>query len=180
MIIYSIYKIVNQINGKVYIGFTSKEHHRFTTHQKVTKNSKHSKRLLYFAVKKYGWENFEFTIIYQSLDEEYCLTTMEPFFINEYNSFNSGYNMTKGGEGRVGFKHSEETKYKIGSRTRGTNLSEEHKQKISKSHIGIKPPAATRALMSKNRKGKNWYTNGISNKQSKIYPGEGWYKGRTL
>jgi len=99
MSIYSIYKIVNQLNGKVYIGFTSKQDCRFISHQKVSKNSKHSKRLLYCAVKKYGWENFNFSIIYQSFDKNHCLTVMEPFFIKEYNSFGSGYNMTEGGEG---------------------------------------------------------------------------------
>jgi len=180
MIIYSIYRIVNQINGKVYIGFTSKKEDRYNSHQKQSKQSKHSKKILYCAVKKYGWENFKFDIIYQSLEYEYCLTVMEPFFINEYDSFNRGYNMTEGGEGRVGFKHSEETKYKIGSRTRGINLPKEHKLKISKSHIGIKPSTETREKMSKNRKGKNWYTDGKNNTQSKTCPGEGWHRGRTL
>lgn len=180
MIIYSVYKIVNQINGKVYIGFTSKNDFRFETHKKTSKKSKHSKRLLYCAAKKYGWENFSFEIIYQSLDRNFCLKEMEPFFIKEYNSFLFGYNMTEGGEGRIGFTHSTETKYKIGSRTRGKTLSEEHKQKIRKSHLGIKPSEETRKLMSKNRKGRNWYTNGKTNTQSKQPPGEGWYRGRTL
>lgn len=180
MIIYSIYKIVNKVNGKVYIGFTSKTNYRFDSHKKVSKNSKHSKRTLYKAVKKYGWEKFDFEIIYQSFDGDYCLKIMEPYFISEYNSFNNGYNMTKGGEGRLGFKHSEEVKYKIGSRTRGKKLQEDHKNKISLSHKGLKPSNETKKLMSKNRKGRHWYTNGLINKQTKIHPGEGWWIGRTL
>ena len=36
---------------------------------------------------------------------------MEPYFITEYNSYCEGYNMTFGGEGAYGFKHSDE--YKI-------------------------------------------------------------------
>lgn len=65
---------------------------------------------------KYGKENFQWEIIYQSLNKEHCLNEMETYFIKEYNSLiPKGYNMSEGGEGNkiFGWKHSIETKEKI-------------------------------------------------------------------
>jgi len=121
MSIYTIYKAVNTINGKVYIGFDSNWPRRKRQH----KNSfKKLKTKFYSSIKKYGWDNFSWQIIYQSKDGEYCLNNMETFFIKEYDSLNNGYNMTLGGEGFLGkipwnkgckglYKHTEETKLKI-------------------------------------------------------------------
>lgn len=59
-------------------------------------------------MRKYGIENFTFEVIYQSWDLEDCLKIMEPKFIREYNSFApSGYNLTSGGDGSIGYKHTE-------------------------------------------------------------------------
>jgi group I intron endonuclease len=151
MIIYTIYKIVNKINNKVYIGFTSKNppNKRWITHLSQLNNPKYSKLALYKSIKKYGKEYFEFIIIYQSKDREHCLKVMEPYFIREYNSFGiNGYNLTKGGEGTFGHNqipwckgktgiHSPETLRKISERQKGNKNrvnklhSQESKQKMS-------------------------------------------------
>ena len=113
-----IYKVTNKINDKIYIGFTGKEL-KIRKHQHkhfaIKRNSP-----LYFhkAIRKYGWDNFHWEVIYESWDQEHCLTNMEPFFITEYDSFGkNGYNMDKGGrKGMLGVKRgpvSEETKKKI-------------------------------------------------------------------
>ena len=178
MIIYSIYKFVNLLNGKIYIGYTSNLKKRLKSHKKSIENPKYTS-IFHSSVRKHGWNNFHLEIIYQSKDGEHCLNIMEPYFIKQFESFGEkGYNMTEGGEGSPGFKHNTETKYIIGSRTRGKTLPESHKTKISKSHIGIKPSEKTRKLMSENRKGRKWYNNGIKNTQSKTNPGEGWVSGR--
>jgi group I intron endonuclease len=179
MIIYSIYKVVNKVNGKIYIGFTSNFNGRKKSHKKSIKNPKYTS-IFHNSLRKYGWDSFEWEILYQSKDKEHTMKIMEPFFIEQYNSYNSGYNMTIGGEGNLGFSHDEKTKEIIGSRTRGKSLPTEHKQKISKSHFGIIPSNETRLKMSKNRKGRNWYNNGIKNIQSKTHPGEGWVRGRII
>ena len=99
MDIYSIYLATNKINNKVYVGFTwnLKERmavHRYAYRNKITK--------FYNAIRSYGWGNFNWKVIYQSTDKDYCCNVMEPFFISEYSSFgenSNGYNMTIGGEG---------------------------------------------------------------------------------
>ena len=99
MKIYSIYKATNTVNGKVYIGFASNFKNRIAVHRSSS-NKEDSK--FYRAIRKYGFDAFVWEIIYQSLDHEFCLNIMEPFFIREYDSKNSGYNSTDGGDGTVG------------------------------------------------------------------------------
>jgi group I intron endonuclease len=100
MNIYAIYKVTNKINGKIYIGFDSNWPTRKYQHKSRSKKNKTYK--LYQAIRKYGWDNFDWEIIYQSFDALHTLKVMEPHFIKEYNSFNFGYNMTEGGDGTPG------------------------------------------------------------------------------
>jgi group I intron endonuclease len=120
MSIYSIYKITNNVTGKIYIGFCSNFKKRIYRH-KYNAFTLKKEQYLYNSMRKYGLENFSFEEIYSSKDKDHCLFEMEPFFIKEYNP---EYNMTKGGEGCLGYKHTEKTK---------TFLSE-----LNKTKIGIK------------------------------------------
>ena len=102
MNIYSIYRALNKITNKSYIGFTSssisqrKNGHRHMAFTKMRKNK------FYSALREYGWENFEWNILYQSKEEcdqnvSHTLNVMENYFIQEYNSLNDGYNTNPGG-----------------------------------------------------------------------------------
>lgn len=111
MKIASIYKATNTINGKVYIGVDSNWPKRKNGHK--CESRKNKGHLFSQSVSKYGWENFQWEIIYQSLDYEYIRDVMENYFICEYRSFIgfddcNGYNMTLGGEGLLGRKQSDE------------------------------------------------------------------------
>ena len=147
MSIYSIYKVVNKINGKTYIGFDSNWPSRMLSHY-YNSRSKNKKTHLYASIKKYGWENFHFELIYQSQDREHTLKIMEPFFIEEYKSFNDGYNKTFGGEGTFGKKQ-----------------STKNKQNQSK-------------LITEKNKNSKWYNNGKVNTFSTKNPGSEWTLGR--
>lgn len=106
-----IYKITNAVNGKVYIGKSENIHHRWKQHIRELNKNKHSNAYLQNAWNKYSQANFEFSIVYEALDNE-DLDELEIKFISEYNSFNDeyGYNLTSGGEGS---KRAESTKEKI-------------------------------------------------------------------
>ena len=96
--IYSIYKITNTINGKCYIGFTSNIKQRFSAHRsRYKKYRDHPK--LYAAFEKYGIENFQFEIIFQSSDYDYTLNIKEAELICLYDSVKNGYNISAGGDG---------------------------------------------------------------------------------
>lgn len=94
-----IYKITNTINGKSYIGLTTKSiTHRFNEHLHQSKSITKPKYPLQLAIIKYGSENFTIDEIdtargYDELKEK------EIFWIKYYNTFNGiGYNLTAGGE----------------------------------------------------------------------------------
>jgi len=99
MIIYSIYKATNIINGKIYIGFTKNFIQRKYAHHSLSKNAK---SIFHKAIKKYGKNNFIWEIIYQSKDEEHTKSVMEQYFIDEHTSMIPyGYNTCKGGGGGI-------------------------------------------------------------------------------
>lgn len=116
MTIYSIYKFTNIINEKVYIGFTSNIENRYKSHKN---KSKYGKNKFYCAIRKYGWNNFKFEVIFQSKDCDYVLKEMENFFIVEYDSCQNGYNQTLGGEGTLGWKCPIEIRKKMSASKQG-------------------------------------------------------------
>lgn len=100
-----VYKFTNKITGKTYIGQTNNIEKRKRGHKSESFNPKANGYNLPFhaAIRKYGWENFEFEILEEIPDEfgrEY-LNEREIFFILYYKSLvdENGYNLTKGGEG---------------------------------------------------------------------------------
>lgn len=98
-----IYKITNQINNKSYIGQSIHIEQRWEEH--LYKSSQCS--LLKYALHKYGVSNFTFEIIEECKQEN--LNEREQYWIQYYDSFNNGYNLTMGGDGTV--KYSVEAIY---------------------------------------------------------------------
>ena len=94
-----IYKIVNDINDKVYIGKTlASIEKRFYEHCKDSKDLHKENRPLYKAMNKYGIEHFSIQEIEQvSIND---LSQREQYWINQYDSYHNGYNATLGGEGK--------------------------------------------------------------------------------
>ncbi len=126
---YSIYKITNSINDKVYIGWTSREvSERWYNHcgNSKWKTSGH----LYNAIRKYGRENFRVDTIYQSLDREHSLR-METHFIKSHKAIDRqyGYNTTTGGRQP---EHSDETRKKISEYHKGRIVTENQRAEISR------------------------------------------------
>lgn len=145
MTTYSIYRITNLCNNKVYIGWTSRTpSHRFGQHKSNKSSS------IGLAIKKYGKENFLFDVIYQSQDIEHS-KKMECYFILEYNSLvgHGGYNIESGGDGK---QTSELTKKKLSEAHLGKKLSDEHKKKISESAKKRKQSEESKRKLSETRK----------------------------
>jgi len=108
-----IYKITNQINGKIYIGKTeSSIEKRLKGHHESAKRG--SKYYFHSAIRKHGIENFIIEEI-DSAEDSTRLLQLEQFYIKRENSIDPqvGYNMTLGGLGTAGYKHTEETKKKL-------------------------------------------------------------------
>ena len=95
-----IYKIINNVNNKVYIGQTVNTiEQRFIEHKSHYKSYKNSNRPLYNAFRKYGENNFKI-IELEQIDNE-MLNEREKYWINFYDSYNNGYNATLGGDTSV-------------------------------------------------------------------------------
>lgn len=103
-----IYKITNNVNGKIYIGQTRvTEPQRWQQHVwHAYNNSDNDSLLLCRAIRKYGKENFTRTIVEEC--DNWFLNEREKYWIKYFDSTNHniGYNVAEGGEGH--FKYSDE------------------------------------------------------------------------
>ena len=92
-----IYKITNTINGKFYIGQTIQNvKERFYQHCATKCSKAVSNMAIHRAIKKYGKSNFTVEVI-EEIDST-NLNDRERYWIKYYNSYNNGYNSTKGGQ----------------------------------------------------------------------------------
>ena len=90
-----IYKIVNKVNGKIYVGQTTETiEQRFKRHMGYQKDEHDTK--FYRAVRKYGVDNFYVEMIEEVEDREQ-LNAREEYWIRELDTVNSGYNSYYGG-----------------------------------------------------------------------------------
>lgn len=95
-----IYKIINDINNKIYIGKTNFSiEQRWKEHCKDRKRRNYEKRPLYSAMNKYGIEHFHIEMLEKCSIEQ--ASEREIFWIEYYGSFKNGYNATVGGDGKA-------------------------------------------------------------------------------
>lgn len=136
--IIGIYCIKNNLNNKVYIGQSININHRIQEHISLLNRNCHSNSYLQRSFNKYGIENFSHEIIEECSEE--LLSEREIYWINYYDSYNNGYNLTEGGEGLRGYKFNNDTKSKISKSLIGIKRSEETRNKISISKSGPNHP----------------------------------------
>ena len=177
---YLIYRIWNKLTNEHYIGLTTK-----TLNRRIKQhiNNKYNNSHIDSSIQKHGIEQFNYEILKDGITDIEELNKWEIWYIEFYDSYNNGYNLTLGGGGKVGFNHSEETKQKmreakqnISDETRkkiseankgktswnkgktswnkGKTLSENHKRKISDVHMGIKHTEESKQKISEANKDK--------------------------
>ena len=140
-----VYKIYHDLfPDKVYIGSASRTKAnlpnnvgflvRWKRHLTELKNNKHCNNKLQRLVNKYGITGLKFEIVVFCSSEN-CLIE-ETFYIQEYDSYYKGLNLTLISDSFLGKKHKKSTKEKIKNVNLGKKLSEKTKELISKSHSG--------------------------------------------
>lgn len=88
-----IYKITNLLNNKMYIGQSNNIQRRFSEH---SYKGAESRIVLDSAIKKYGKDNFSFEVLEECPKE--LLNERETYWIKFYNSVETGYNLSYGGD----------------------------------------------------------------------------------
>ncbi len=140
---FTIYLIKNTVNDKCYVGKTSKTTAaRWQEH--INESGRKSNRHLYNAIRKYGISAFTIREI-DTAQTEAEANALENAYICLYMTDDStlGYNLTLGGDGVLGWKHTDETKRKISQSLIGNKYS-----------LGHHPSEATRQKLRETRRGR--------------------------
>ena len=160
-----IYQLRNTINNKVYIGQAQNILKRFNEHRR-NRNGHLIYRdcYLYRAIKKYGWDKFEISVL-ERVDDLSKLNEREIFWINE---LSPGYNVKRGGDCARGWRHTEEAKLKM-SKTKsqmylgknnpffGKRHTKETKEKIRQAKLGRKLSDEHKASIKSSRNPERYF-----------------------
>jgi group I intron endonuclease len=104
-----IYAITNDVNEKVYIGlhYGRDLRTRWTTHRSFANRG--SQSIIYLAIRKYGIEHFHITAIWSGHVSLVNLKKLECYYIRSFQTKTpNGYNLTDGGDGVPGYRHTDE------------------------------------------------------------------------
>jgi hypothetical protein len=109
--------IHNKVNDKAYIGVTTQGNPKHRLYEHICRFRRGDRdHKLYQAMKKYGVGSFEVILLCSVLDKA-DLPLFERAFIDHYDTFENGYNMTPGGD-----VVSDETRAKISAALKGRDL----------------------------------------------------------
>jgi group I intron endonuclease len=150
-----IYKGTCLINGKVYIGLTTKGlKHRVNNHERTSKTTTRNS-MIYNAIRKHGKNNFVWDVL------EYCpeseLEDREKFWISYFDSYHKGYNSTTGGERKKTVSPESRDKMSLGHKgqipwLKGKKLPPLTSKQKEKLRIFADGYRATNRVKQKNRK----------------------------
>lgn len=153
-----IYKITNDVNGKVYIGKTIRTLvDRWIEHLNDRFEEHKTSIPLYNAMNKYGIEHFHIEAVEDGIPNEQ-INEKERYYIKEFNSrsHDSGYNVTEGGDGgRTSSKLTESEVEEI------VNILTDCNNIESMASIGKRFNVAGSTIVSINN-GTTWYNDNLS------------------
>lgn len=142
-----IYRIVNLVNGRIYIGSSVKFSSRASEHLSSLRKQKHGNSFLQHDFDKCGEQNFKFETVELVMDKK-DLVVREQYYLDlYYDKRVNCYNICPIATSQLGVKRSAETRAKMSAYRTGKRLSEETKAKMSSSMKGHKasPEALTKA-----------------------------------
>ncbi len=156
MILQVIYKIVNIINNKIYIGSTVNYNTRKYDHIWSLNNGKHRNKILQRSWNKYGKDNFIFEVV-ETVDNLDELLIREQHYIDLFKSYKreNGYNINSIAGSNLGFKMPDEAKEKLRIINTGKKHSNETRKKISEVQKGKKRKFISKLITSQKCRGEN-------------------------
>lgn len=152
---YEVYLVTNLINGKHYVGITSRgAQERFKGH--LWEAYSGSKTIFHNALRKYGIENFKLEVIESNIPQELA-EERERYYIKAYDSYypsKKGYNMTEGGNGTVGYVFTDEAKAKMSKAHKGHKFSKERNEHLREVMTGREYKQEWKDALSQSRLGR--------------------------
>lgn len=145
-----IYKILNVVTNKFYVGSAVDFKNRCRIHRHHLNKNTHHSHYLQNSWNKYGEQNFEFQIL-EIIDDKTKLVEIEQYYID---TLKPNYNIAPIAGSRFGIKASEETRKKISACQIGRKQSEESKIKRSLALKGRKHSEETKEKIRLGNKGK--------------------------
>ena len=113
---FTVYMAINKTTGASYIGATQKgTKGREYIHRYTARTGRNGAQLIYRAMRKYGDENFTFVTIKECSDWWDALESERVYIA----MFKPRYNMTDGGGGVKGHRHSDASKAKMSAAKKG-------------------------------------------------------------
>lgn len=124
----STFKVYKHVfpNGKIYIGITSRSLNQRWQHGKGYSGYVRK------AIDKYGWDNIKhFVLVGDFTEDEAKLKERQLIAKYHSNQYEFGYNLTEGGDGSPGYKHTEKAKEKMRAAAHRRVWTEESRRKES-------------------------------------------------
>jgi len=142
-----IYKIVNNINGRCYIGSAKNIKRRWQHHICSLKKQRHSNPFLQADYNKCGQNCLNFLILEECVEE--AIIEREQYWLNiYYDDQNQCYNLRKIAESNRGYKASDATRQKMREAKKGFRPSPATIEGCIKYHSGRKKDENERKAMS--------------------------------
>ena len=166
-----IYKIINVVNNKFYVGSAINFEKRKARHIWRLRRGDHANKHLQAAWTKYGEKSFVFVLV-QEVPEAENILAVENIWLKEHVGKEYCYNLgtdatapTRGWFGKKNpmwgktFEHTPEAKDRIAAASKSRTQSEEEKAKRRQSMIGHHVATSTRAKISATLSGEGnyWY-----------------------
>jgi len=138
-----VYKLVNKINEKMYVGSTTDLEKREKDHFRDLKANIHRNHKLQEGYDEFGKDAFTFIII-KIIEDENLLLPTEQYWIDFYESYtDDGYNIASHAGNSIGVVASLETRNRQRQAKLGKKLSEENRESFCKARKrGIEHPKA--------------------------------------
>ena len=129
-----VYKLTNSINGKSYIGISSRSlGARWSEHLERHRQGCRPNNRLYKALDKYGTHAFHREVMATASSEDE-VRQLETFYILKFDTYRKGYNCNLGGSGFLKFP--EHIRRKISEGNKGKIVSAETRANMSRAKLG--------------------------------------------
>lgn len=153
-----VYIATNKINGKLYIGLTTKglkfrKYNHFSDAKRKKTNS-----LIHKAIRKYGRDSFSWKVLCECKNKKE-LMEKESFFVENYNTYaynknSNGYNMTKGGDDCPMYYDDIKKRHSINTKKALSDPEVKHRQKLN-TKIAFTDPEIKKNLIRGQKKSWN-------------------------